>query len=79
MPGIMAVAEVGVVAGRVLGELRHVQRSDCYRSGVFQSADGRGRVGGPEGPADLGAACAELAGPVVHIFVRQRHAVQRAE
>src|SRR5262245_60467487 len=75
----MAVAEVGIVAGRVLGKLRHVQRTDSDRSGFFKPAYGCSRVGGPEGPADLGTACAKLAGPVVYILVRQRHAVQRAE
>src|SRR5215467_107334 len=67
MPGVVAVAEVGIVSGGVLRELRHVERPDGNRAGFLQPLDRRRGVGRPERPADLGTASAGLAHAVIHI------------
>ena len=77
-PGIMHRAVMGVVAGRAVGELHHLQRAQPNRAGILQALQrGRGR-GRDEIAADLRAAGHHLAGVVIHVLVRQRHAVQRA-
>src|SRR5215472_12704111 len=79
MPGVVAVAEMRIVASRVLCELRHIERPDGDRPGVLEPLDRRCRIGRPECAANLGATPARLARPVVHVLVRERHAVQGAE
>src|SRR6516162_3947702 len=79
MPGIVAVAKMRVVAGRVLCELRHIERPDGDRPGVLEPLDRCCRISRPECAANLGAAPARLTRPVVHVLVRERHAVEGAE
>jgi hypothetical protein len=69
---------MGVVAGRSIGEFRHLQRAQTNRPGILQALQGcRGRRRN-EIASDFRAAGDQLAGVVIHVLVRQRHAVQRA-
>ncbi len=69
---------MAVVAGRSIGEFRHLQRAQPNRAGILQTLQcGRG-CGRNEIAADFRAAGDHLAGVVIHVLVRQRHAMQRA-
>ncbi len=67
-----------VVAGRPIGELDHLQRAQTYRAGILQALQRRRGRGRDEVAPDLRAAGDDLAGVVIHVLVRQRHAVQCA-
>ena len=71
------MAEIGVVAGRAIGELRHMQRAEPERTRRLQPFDDR--RGGRCNPAfaQLRAAARHLAGRIKHVLMRERHAVQR--
>ena len=76
--GIVHRTVMGIVTGRPIGELGHLQRAEANRAGVLQALQ-RGRSGrGDEIAANLRAAGDDLAGLVIHVLVRQRHAMQRA-
>ncbi len=77
-PRIMHRSVMRIVAGRSIGEFRHLQRAQPNRAGILQALQcGRGH-GGNEIAADTRAAGNHLARVVIHILVRQRYAVQRA-
>ena len=67
-----------IVTGRAVGELRHLQRAQPDRAGILQALQCRRRRGRDEIAPDLRAAGNDLAGLVIHVLVRQRHAMQRA-
>ena len=77
-PRIMHRTVMGVVAGRSVGELHHLQRAQPDRAGILQALQRRRGRGRDEIAANLRAAGDHLAGLVIHVLVRQRHAVQRA-
>src|SRR5215469_5496520 len=67
-----------VVAGRAIGELRHLQRAEPDGAGIFQPLQRRRGRARDEVAADQRAAGHDMAGVVIHVLVRQRHAMQRA-
>src|SRR5215831_5086390 len=68
---------VRIVACRAVGKLHHLQRAEADRAGILQALE-RGRGGGGDEIApDQRAAGDDLAGVVIHVLVRERHAVQR--
>ena len=78
IPGIAHRAVMRVMPGRAIGEFHHLQRAEPDRAGILQALQrGRGR-GRDEIPADLRAAGHDLALVVIHVLVRQWHAVQHA-
>jgi len=79
VPGIAAVAPVDVMAGRADGELGHVQPAQVDRTGSGQPLHHGAGLFRPEILADLRTAGREAACGVVHVLVRQRHAVQRPQ
>jgi hypothetical protein len=67
-----------VVAGRPVSELDHLQRAEANRAGILQPLQGGGGGGRNPVAANFGAAGDDLAGVVIHVLVRQRHAVKHA-
>ena len=67
-----------VVPGRAIGEFHHLQRTEPNRAGVLQALQRRRGRGRDEILADFRAAGDDLAVVVIHVLVRQRHAVQHA-
>ena len=67
-----------VVAGGAGGELRHVEPAEIDRASPIEAREGAAVVVRDEVPADARAAGGDVARPVEHVLVRQRHAVQRA-
>src|SRR3984957_3880253 len=77
-PGVMDRAIMEVMTGRAIGELYHLKRAEPDRARILQALQrGRGR-GRDEIAPDQRAAGHHLAGVIIHVLVRQRHAMQRA-
>ena len=68
---------MGVVAGRAIGEFGQMQRAEANLAGVLQPLQGSGGDGRHEIAADQRAAGRDVACVVIHVLVRERHAVQR--
>ena len=78
VPRVAGGSQIGVVSGRAISELRHVQRADAKRSGGGEPRQyGCGRRRDPP-LAQLRAAFRHLAFDVIHVLVGERHAIQRA-
>src|SRR3954447_16599072 len=78
IPGIMNRTVMRIMAGRPVGELHHLQRAEADRAGILQPLQRGGGGGRDPVAANFGAAGDDLAGVVIHVLVRQRHAMQRA-
>ena len=78
-PRDCAPAVMGVVAGRAIGEFRHLQRAEPDRCRHPSAAAARSRSrSATKSRRIVEPQVDDLAGVVIHVLVRQRHAVQRA-
>ena len=76
VPGITHRTVMGVVASRTIGEFRHLQRAEPDSARLLEPVQRRRGRGGDEIATDPRAAGDHPAGLVIHVLVRQRHAMQ---
>ena len=79
VPRVAAMSPVVVVSGRIGGELRHVETTQPDRAGGGEPLDDGRCYPGPVIAQDVRAAGGDFAGAVIHVLVRKRHPVQRAQ
>ena len=73
------MSPVIVVPGRIGGEFRHIEAAEPHGAGVREPLDHRCGDGGPIVLENFGPAGRDLARAVVHVLMRERHAVQQPD